>query len=99
SGWDEESPARPANSPRLRPLVASTCIRLSVEGQRGRGGSPGPSRFDGLKLVASSPARRANPDAERPSRRAKASIAFQSWEWDRGKGANSEEICASVYSN
>src|SRR5690606_39370693 len=78
------SPATSANSPRLRPADCNTRIRLSVEGHLGRDDTPGPARLDGLKLVGSRPARRASPEADRPSRRANASIAFHNCGCDRG---------------
>ena len=53
--------------------------------------------MEGLKLVASKPARRARPEAETPSRRARASMAFQIWAWDKGNGARSKKLEASVY--
>lgn len=48
--------------------------------------------MEGLKLVASKPARRARPEAETPSRRARASMAFQIWAWDKGNGARSKKL-------
>ena len=77
------SPARAANPDNDRPVAARTRVRLSVDGQRARGGSPGLKRLEGLKLVASSPARRARAEALSPSRRARLSIADQIWAWDR----------------
>ncbi len=84
TGSGGASSARAAKAPREIPVASSTRVRLSVEGQRGRGGSPGPKRLDGLKLVASRPARRASPEGDVPSRCARASRAFQSLAWDRG---------------
>lgn len=46
--------------------------------------SPAPNRLEGLKLVASKPARRAKADGVRPSRRARLSTAFQSLACDSG---------------
>ena len=77
------SPARAAKPARDRPVTSRIRVRLSVEGQRGRGGLPGPKRLEGLKAVASSPARRARAEALSPSRRARVSIADQIWAWDK----------------
>src|SRR5262249_39053287 len=74
-------PARPArsaaNSSQLVSAAASARAMLSVEGQRSR--PSGLWRFDLLKVVGSSPAARASPDAESPRRAANASIARQMW--------------------
>jgi hypothetical protein len=53
---------------------------LSVDGQRGR--PSGEARFDLLKVVGSSPALRARPDAVRSLRSARRSIAAQMREWE-----------------
>ena len=53
---------------------------LSVDGQRGRPSAA--TRFDLLKVVGSSPARRASPDALRRLRSASRSIADQMRAWD-----------------
>ena len=86
------SRARAANSPSDSPVAVRMRVRLSVEGQRGRGGSPGPNRLDGLKLVASRPARLASAETLSPSCRARLSIAFQSWAWERGMGSAAAHI-------
>jgi hypothetical protein len=57
-------------------LVACSDLATdSVEGQRGR--PSGVTRFDLLKVVGSSPAFLARPEAERPARAASRSTAFQ----------------------
>jgi hypothetical protein len=83
--------AKAAKSAKLIPDAAMILARLSVEGQRGRGGCSFDSRLDRLKLVASSPAILAKDDGDMASRAAKASIAPQIWACDRalmtGSGA------------
>src|SRR3954464_15161341 len=51
----------------------------SVEGQRGR--PSGVTRFDLLKVVGSSPAFLARPEADMPARAARRSSAPQIWAW------------------
>ena len=61
------------------PVAVSALAIDSVEGQRAR-----PSevmRFDLLNVVGSSPARRASPEADRPARSARRSIADQICAW------------------
>jgi hypothetical protein len=66
-------------SSKLAPVDSRTLAMLSVEGQRGR---PSPvTRFDLLNEVGSRPALLASPDAERPQRRASASMAFHTFVW------------------
>ncbi len=57
------------------PVAASALAIDSVEGQRAR--PCGVMRFDLLNVVGSSPARRASPDADRPARAARRSMADQ----------------------
>ncbi len=57
------------------PVAASALAIDSVEGQRAR--PCGVMRFDLLKVVGSSPARRASPDADSPARAARRSMADQ----------------------
>src|SRR5580698_5589240 len=57
------------------PVAVSALAIDSVDGQRAR--PAGVMRFDLLKVVGSSPARRASPDADRPDRSASRSIADQ----------------------
>ena len=61
------------------PVAASDLATDSVEGQRGR--PSGVIRFDLLKVVGSSPAALARPEADFPARAARRSIAFQMCEW------------------
>jgi hypothetical protein len=63
------------NSSKLAPVATRILLIDSVEGQRSR--PSGPTRFDRLKLVASSPALRANPEADSPYRSASRSIPDQ----------------------
>src|SRR5437762_12879074 len=63
----------------LVPVAASDFATDSVEGQRGR--PSGVMRFDLLKVVGSSPAFLAKPDADRPARAASRSTAFQISAW------------------
>src|SRR5215813_1876544 len=63
----------------LVPVAASDFATDSVEGQRGR--PSGVMRFDLLKVVGSSPACLARPDAERPARAARRSRAPQICAW------------------
>src|SRR5437588_3762205 len=60
-------------------VAASDFATDSVEGQRGR--PSGVIRFDLLKVVGSSPAFLARPEADRPARAASRSTAFQISEW------------------
>ena len=60
---------------RLAPVASCTFARLSVLGQRLR--PSGIRRFDGLKVVGSSPDRRARPDADIPCSAASVSKARQ----------------------
>ena len=59
----------------LVPVAASALLINSVDGQRARPDAV--MRFDLLKVVGSSPARRARPEAESPARAARRSIADQ----------------------
>ena len=59
----------------LVPVAASALLIDSVDGQRARPAAV--MRFDLLKVVGSSPARRARPEAESPARAARRSIADQ----------------------
>ena len=63
------------NSSRLAPVAARILATDSVDGQRSR--PSGLTRFERLKLVASRPAFRARPEAERLYRWAKRSMAAQ----------------------
>src|SRR4051795_210790 len=67
------------NASMLVPVAASDFATDSVDGQRAR--PSGVMRFDLLKVVGSSPAFLARPDAERPARAASRSRAFQIWAW------------------
>ena len=60
---------------RLAPVAFSTLATLSVLGQRFR--PSGMTRFEGLKVVGSSPERLARPEADRPFSAASVSIARQ----------------------
>ena len=63
----------------VTPVACSDFAIDSVEGQRGR--PSGVMRFDLLKVVGSSPAFLASPEAERPARAASRSTAFQMSAW------------------
>ena len=69
------APTRPRNWSRRVPVASRILASDSVEGHRGRPLLA--ARFDLLKVVASSPARRASPDGLRPWALASASIAPQ----------------------
>src|SRR4051794_6547818 len=60
-------------------VAASDLATDSVEGQRAR--PSGVMRLDLLKVVGSSPAFLARPDAESPARAASRSSAVQIWAW------------------
>ncbi len=59
----------------VMPVASSDFATDSVEGQRGR--PSGVMRFDLLKVVGSSPAFLASPEADSPARAASRSTAFQ----------------------
>src|SRR5271156_4716065 len=60
--------------------VAASALAIdSVEGQRARPSAV--TRLDLLKVVGSSPARLARPEADRPARAARRSIADQTCAW------------------
>src|SRR5579863_1103810 len=61
------------------PVAAKALAIDSVEGQRAR--PCGVTRFDLLKVVASSPARLASPEGDRPARAARRSMADQTCAW------------------
>ena len=63
------------NASRLAPVASSTLATLSVLGQRAR--PSGMRRFERLKVVGSSPARLARPEADRPFSAASVSSARQ----------------------
>src|ERR1700704_2021373 len=56
----------------------------SVDGQRSR--PSGVMRLDLLKVVGSSPERRASPEADNPARSASRSSAAQTWPWVSMRG-------------
>ena len=80
----------------MTPVACSDLAIDSVEGQRGR--PSGVMRFDLLKVVGSSPAFLARPEADRPARAASRSTAFQISEWvsiERGATASSARMQTS----
>ena len=67
------------------PVAASALASDSVDGQRSRPSAV--TRLDLLKVVGSSPARRASPEGDSPARSASRSSAAQTWPWVSIRGA------------
>src|SRR5271170_8170433 len=65
----------PTNVSSVVPVAASALLIDSVDGQRAR--PCGVMRFDLLNVVGSRPARRAKPEADKPARAARRSMADQ----------------------
>src|ERR1700716_1407035 len=80
--WVEAPPRSVISDTNVSTVTPVACSDLaidSVDGQRLR--PSGVMRFDLLKVVGSSPAFLAKPDAESPARAASRSTAFQISEW------------------